>query len=328
MSTNKFNVNETLPNHLVDLLGTKKDELNTKAYMYNLLYNNHLSYLINIVTNLFTWKGLGNDLYGNPIKSSFFEYQLALRGSACVAETDKYGLVIVPCTIKGTLNLWGNPNEVQLFSPYGSNSDINSIILRLANGDKFVFCRNDNLSTGFNGLIMQTAKSLTDIFMSILSNANQQKFPVIIEGNKESKITMEILRNKIDAWEEYILIKDSKNFESTDIRTDVINKSLPFVCDKLYQTYQDILNNFFMRIGINMIPNAKKERMLVDEVNANNQAVETAGDIFLNNRLEVCDAVKRTFDLDWTVERNNDFIESLKNIPSPISGTEGSVNFE
>lgn len=313
MAKNKFNVNQTLPRF--DLTGTKNDELNSQGVLYNVIYNNHINYLTLIVTNLFTWSGLPNDVYDNPIKSSFVESQLALRGNFAVAMTKKYGLVITPCNVIGSLNLWGNPNEIQLQSPFGTESDLSSIFLRIED-KSFVYGRNDNLANGFNGLIYQTAKALSDIFMSILSNANQQKFPVILSSDKESKLTMEFLKNKVDAWEQYILIKNNGSFEGVDF--DIVNKNVPFVCDKLYQTYTDIINNFFMRIGINMIPNAKKERMLVDEVNANNQAVKTAGDIYLSNRQEICETVERIFGLRWKVERNSDFIESLKNISTPL----------
>lgn len=325
--TNRFNVNETRESiSTFDLLGSKGDSLNKNAFMYNLLYNNHFDYLVNLVTNLFTWKNLPESKSGQKMRSSFFE-RILMYGSACISDVTELGLIITPVTVEGLLNPWGNPVRVRLSPPPFAQefSSINKT-LDSARGDKFVFVRNDNFCTGFFPLILQTTENLTVCYMSMLANINGQKFPFVFRGAKDSRLEMEIVKNKIDSYEQYIMLKDTAGFDVKDMSA-VVNKEIPFVADKLYNSYIDILNNFFLRIGINNLPNAKKERMLVDEVNSNNQAVVTSGDIYLNCRKEACEEANKMFSINISVERNTDFIESIKKTPF-INDIKGGVDDE
>lgn len=310
--SDKFNVNETL-RHLsqYNLTGKKNDTLNENAGKWQLFYMNHLDYLIGIVVNLFKWNGLP-ETGGYKLRSSFFEEMLSLNGIACFCDSKTYGLIASPCTVIGGLNPYGEPTKIKLSPSFDSDRffNLNEEKENTKNSRTFVFCRNDARGTSFLPLIIQTAEMLTDILMSIRTNANQQKFPTIFKGKFNQKLSMEIVTNKAEGWDNIIcLYDDNDSFNTRDI--DVFNRNIPFVCDKLYQTYTDVLNNFFLRIGINNIPNAKKERMLVDEVNANNQAVLTSGDNYLETRLEICEQVNDVFGLNLSVKRNSEFIDSL-----------------
>lgn len=296
-----------------DLLGTKKDELNNQWSIFNIIYSNHYNYLLNIMGSLFTWEGLPETANGEKYRSTFFEMMLASQGTVAIAQTDKYGMVISPCSTDGRFNLVGNPDVIRLYPNFDQNSYmLIDEYLDARNGDKFVYCRNDNLGTAMLPLIVQTANMLTNAYMSMYANVSQQKFPIIITGKKEQKLSMEIMSNKIDAWEKYIYLQEEGGLQPEGIK--VANKNMPFVADKLYGCYMDILNNFFMRIGINTIPYAKKERLLTDEVNSNNQAVQTSGDIYMGARLEICENYNRLFDGNLTVKRNVELAESLQNI--------------
>lgn len=317
MSANRFNVNETREplsrgDLRGDLLGKKWDELNDESERYSLIYQNHFDYLCDIVSNLFVWNGLPKSIRGNRIRSSFIEWLLAFYGKITCYDSDEFGIIFSPCTVVGTMDLWGEPYKVQLVPPYGEYDY--SVLNKMINLDEenAVFMRNDNECLGFQLLITQVSENLTTTYMSMMHNIGQQKFPIVLTGDKESKLTMDIIGNKIDSYEKYIFIKDNGKFNAPDRK--IWNKDMPYVGDRLYQSYVDILNNFFQRIGINQIPNAKKERMLVDEVNANNQATQLAGDVFLNNRQEACESINEKMGLNLSVERNVDFIDSLKNI--------------
>lgn len=304
----KYNVNQTMKS--INLTGTKGDELNKNLQMYNLIYHNTFNFLINIVSSLFIWKGLpkiGNE----KIRSSFFEMMLATQGSACMADTKEYGLIVSPATVIGLLNIAGNPNKIQLQPAYDVDSyQILGIELDKNKNDKFVWCINDNMQTGFMPLIQEVASELTEVKMALISNASQQKFPIVLYVNRNQKLSMEILTNKVESYDHYVVISSDANMNE-DTATGVFGRDLPFVCDKLANTYSDIMNDFFMKIGINSLPYAKKERLLTDEVNANNQAVEIASDVYLQNRKDFAEDCNQMFGLDISVERNTDFIESL-----------------
>lgn len=319
---NQFNVNETLSTFSrFDLKGSKNDELNQQSTIFNMIYNNHVSYLENLVSNFFVLKNLpfyqiDNKRIGTiskRIRSTFVEFMLSFQGLICCSWQKDYGFVITPCTILGQLNLYGDPVKVVLTPPYSSSFDFPNLKRELdITKDKFVVIRNDNLCVGFAPLIFQTAYLLTSCMMSATVNVNQQKFPLLVYGSSDTKLSFEILKNKMDSYETIVFLKDNGNFDVDKMRT--MNIDVPYVADKMLEHYQKIMDNFFMRVGINSIMSEKKERLVVDEVNANNQAIQTSGDVYLQNRLEGWEAVNLMFDMNVEVRRNVDFIQSLKKL--------------
>lgn len=302
---NRFNVNNTRNPQAVDLLGAKGDNLNNKAFFYNLIYNNHIQYLINIVTSMYTWSGLP----GN-VRSSYVETILSLNGSIALSDLPDYGLTFTPATAQGGLNLRGEPVRITLQPMYQTDFIYGMDVQLEQSEDVFAFGRNDNMCVGFYPLIQQTAKQLTEVYMSMDANIGQQKFPVIVRSSKNNKLSVDFAIDKRESYEPYIVLKD--NGELPLEQSKVFGANIPYVADKLQQSYQDLLNNFFMRIGINYIPNAKKERMITDEVNANNQAVMSAGDVYYQNRMEFATRINDVFGLDVSVRRNVDVETGLK----------------
>lgn len=300
----------------VDMHNKKNDDINECTISFNDIYLNHLNYLINIATNLHTFYNLPeNPDTGRPIRSSFFERMLIYNGCACIAKTIDFGIIVSPCTIIGTLNLYGEPNKLRL-SPCSSDwteSYSHELNIEVDKKD-FVYFRNDNISSSLYPLIRDTAKELTMALFGMYKNIHQQQFPVVIKGTKDTSFTLEHIVEQIKGFIPFLIVKDNSGFDLS--QSHAFNTDIPYVADKMYQSYTDILNNFFMRIGINIIPNAKKERMIVDEVNANNQSIRSISDVYLNNRIEGCEIARAMFPelKDLYVERNNDFIESLMNM--------------
>lgn len=308
----KFNVNQTMRDHMFDLTGTKQDELNQNARIFNMMYTNHYNYLINIITSLFTWEGLPTTADGLQYESSFFERLLTTNGTCAIADSNRYGVVISPCVIEGLRNVVGDPKVIRLYPGINqSGYEYPTFNERLEESkDKFVFCRNDNTETGLLYYVYETAYLLTTTRMSEITNISQQKFQTLIAGKRNSNMNMEIMQNKMDSFDKYILIKDGTGVDLEGIKT--LNRDMPYVADKLHDSYTDILNTFFERIGINTNPSAKRERLLKDEVNANNQAVQSAGDIMFRNRQEICDKYNDMFGGNLSVQRNTDLIDGLR----------------
>ena len=85
-----------------------------------------------------------------------------------------------------------------------------------------------------------------------------------------------------------------------------------FVADKLLKIKQQIENEFLTFIGLNNNSQAdKKERMLVDEVNVNNDYINRNVDILYNARELACKKINEKFGVNWKVVRQNNMSESL-----------------
>lgn len=313
----KFNVNETLQKQsMMDLTGKKQDYLNQLASYYNEIYNNHINYLLNIVSNLFVWENMPESLNGYRLKSSFFELMLTVNGACAMVDTKEWGVLISPCTIIGTLNPWGYPEALRLTPMYNTAGTVKFYNLNMElyqeKGDKFVYIMNNNLCTSLYPMVLECARDLTNIRMTFITNILQQKTPVIIRSDHDNKLSLDVVINKIMGYEPFIVLRNDSTLNLKE-DTELFNADVKYIADKCQQAYVDTLNNFFIKIGINTLPNAKKERMVVDEVNSNNQAVQTAGDIMLTNREEACVRINDIFGYNIKVKRNVDFVEALTN---------------
>lgn len=308
-----FNVNNK-GRRANDVCNTNHDWLNRNAVNITRVYYNHMNYLLNIVTNLYRYDGLPLDpIIKRPIRSSFFESMLALSGNCCIARSDNFGVIASTCTIIGTLNLYGQPNKVKLYSSSnGWTKKFTPGINEIIETGNFAYFRNDNFGKPFYPLVDQTAKMLSTTLFGITCNISQQKFPVILRGTQDTKLTAQHTIAQIDSYQPYILLKNETSFNPEDGKP--FNIDLPYVANDMYESYTNILNNFFMQVGINILPNAKKERMIVDEVNSSNQAVRAVSDVYLTNRQEGVDYAKALFpELEnLSVVKNNEFITTIE----------------
>lgn len=80
----------------------------------------------------------------------------------------------------------------------------------------------------------------------------------------------------------------------------------PFFGDKIHELKRSIMNDFLTTVGINNANVNKKERLVTDEVNANNDEVETIKSVILENLTESFEATNKLSGLNFTVEERFD----------------------
>lgn len=100
--------------------------------------------------------------------------------------------------------------------------------------------------------------------------SNGQKFPVMILTNEKQKQTMMNLYNNYDGNQPVIVV--DKNLMSNN-ELKAINTESPFVADKLKDYMKEIMNEALTYLGINNIMLEKKERLVQDEANSNNEFI-------------------------------------------------------
>lgn len=284
-----------------DVFDTLDRERNTNQI--ELINSVFYKQLYNIATNLFTWENLPRD-----IRSTWLETMLISNGCACMVEDNTLGIIVAPCNVSGRINIDGNPKEITLgtfsndfFSNY--SSDFTHGKYSLSEKDKFVVCYNDNTITSLLPTIELFATSMTNTFFSMLTNISQQKFPTIVVGDENSKLSFEIIKSKVDGGEPFILLRDKGSLDMVN-GTKVFNTNVPFVADKLKDSLDNLFNMFLASIGVNNLPNTKKERMLVDEVNVNNESLNITRDAMLENRLYFAEKCNEIFGTNISVTRN------------------------
>ena len=104
--------------------------------------------------------------------------------------------------------------------------------------------------------------------------------------------------------------------ESLDMNAiSVLDLKPPMVFKDLQVQKHMLLNEFFTDIGVNNANMDKRERMVANEVEANNEQVKASEDVLLRCRQEACKEINKIFGLNISVRRRElDEIPEYKDI--------------
>ena len=115
---------------------------------------------------------------------------------------------------------------------------------------------------------------------------------------------------------------DKKQLGSDVLRS--INTNAPFVADKIMDYKKEIWNEALTFLGINNIMVDKKERLITDEANSNNELINLNLQSYLAPRQEACRQFNEKFgftgtDKEINVRVRSDLHNIIKNAQSVVS---------
>ena len=257
----------------------------------DLTFIKYFAQFFNLTLNIFKWEDTGE------VESRFIERTLIENGYCFVYQDNDYGLICMPCSLIG-LNIYNEPTHIQITSP---------LISKTLEVDDGVLIYNNYTKTGLIPIIMNYVDRLTEIETTINTNIYLQKTPYIIVADKKTEKSIREVANQITNNEPVIVVKSSivENLQNLELHTN-------FVAPELFELKQKIENEFLTFIGLNNNSQTnKKERLIVDEVNVNNDYINRNVDILYNAREIACKKINEKFGVNWKVTRQNNLSESL-----------------
>ena len=252
-------------------------------------YDELLNEFTNLAINRFSWENLPIGL-----TSEQMEFLLIRHGQLMCFNDSMYGTLILPCYGTIDINVYGLPTQ---YNVYGENGKYNEYI----SADDGVIIRNNPLGKSDFPTLEVFAKTIDDVEMTQDVNLFQQCIPKLVLGDEDSKITMKNLINQIKNYKFAIFGK--KSLVNNISSSDVLDTSAPYILDKLQQQKTDLKNELLTYLGINNNNNVKKERMVVDEVNANNEYTSINLDLMFDLREKACKEINEKFGLNISVKK-------------------------
>ena len=246
---------------------------------FMLLYNKYKL----LALNLFEWDGLPDELKAHHIEKALYSY------GACCLTKEYGGYIVLGCTESGELNVMSEPISY-IANGYGYTKKVNV--------KNTPICLNNELRLSTHMYVEEYARKMSEVEKSINANIKQQKFPWLITTTKNNEFSMKTLYNKIDSGEPII-------YGSKEIDTDTIkafSTNTPYVVDKLSQYKFELEREILTFFGLNN-NFEKKERLLVDEVNSNNDFITSNVDIMLKCREDFCKEVNEKYVLNISVKK-------------------------
>lgn len=243
-----------------------------------------------LAVSMFDWKGLPESVNIRYLEASLFET------GRCLFFKDKsekgLSYLALKCTIAKELNVYMEPtNFIAISNNYSQEYSISDSVLIRNNYD--------SLPTAVT--VMLFSQRLGNAERSIDVNVNAQKTPVLILVDDKQRLTLKNIYSQYEGNEPVIFGNSTINPNLfTVLKTDA-----PFVADKLMLYKHNILNECLTFLGINNANTDKKERLITDEAQANNQVISASADAMLATRQQAAEQINKMFGLNITVQLRN-----------------------
>lgn len=274
------------------------------AYTFNDYYNR----MKLLAMSVFKWENLPESCSERFLEMALFDY-----GKAVFCNDDILGILSLTCTPSAELNIYNDPVKYTAYSTnYSKEYNLSDIVL----------VRNNNLMLPTAWTVELFAYRIAKTERSIDVNVNAQKTPVLINCDERERLTLKNIYQKFDGNTPVIFGKkgiDLTNFE-------VLKTEAPFVADKLEDYKKTVWNEFLTFIGINNSSIDKKERLIADEVNSNNQAISLSAQTMLLTRQKACEDFNKLFGGNISVKlRTPEELGLLENFNEPEEPEESEV---
>ena len=248
-------------------------------------YYNRLSLL---AKSVFKWNNLPNG-----IDEKWIEKYLFSEGRCMFFKDSVRGLMVAKCADGGTLNYYDEPT---ILRPVATNYEQNSE--GYENGSECVLIRNNDDMLPTRTTIKLYAYRLADISRTIDINVSAMKTPVLITCTEKQRTTLKNVYRQWNGFEPVIF--GSKDLDLSGV--NVLKTDAPIVFDKLQIQKHHIWNECMTFLGINNANMDKRERLVDDEVQANNEQIEMSVDVMLKSRELACEQINKLFGTNISVE--------------------------
>jgi hypothetical protein len=254
----------------------------------NATYIDYLNRLRLLATSLFTWENL--DEVAGFGASRFLEQSLFDNGRACFVKDDELGFMVLKVNPSDKLNIYNLPTRVMAWSiGYEKNY----------NFDDVVYIINNELQLPTSQTINLIAYRLYETERTIDTNLIAQKTPVLIEGDTKTILTLKNVYMQYSGNTPFIF--GNKQFDISN-KLNVLKTDAPYLIDKLTIHKHELWNEALTYLGIDNANTDKKERLITDEVESNNDLINFYLNCFYKTRKQACELINEKFLKDSNVK--------------------------
>jgi hypothetical protein len=258
----------------------KKPKLVDEAMVLNnRTYIDYFNRLKMLAISIFEWEGL-DEIGGN---SRFLEMTLFEEGKAVFVNDKELGYLTLRVAPNGKLNYYNLPVSIEAVSiEYNKKYPMKDV----------VYIMNNELQLPTSNTIELFARRLYEIERTTEINIKAQKTPVLIAGNERQRLTLQNLYMQYDGNVPFIFGDSDANLENG---VKAISTLAPFVADKLTIQKHEVWNDCLTYLGINNANTDKKERLITDEVQSNNELIYFYLNCFYKTRKRACEEINKKF---------------------------------
>ena len=269
-------------------------------------FKTYLAYrtkMLTLAENVFQFKNM------NPfIDMAFVNSELVTKGSIAFFKDEVMGLIALPYTSIGSLDIYGRPNRISVIPK-------NGVYNRILNRGEFVIMYDNDSHLPIYPNIVQSAERLALIKRTIDINIEQQRTPRVWKTTEENKRTIEDLVNNVDGLVNTVLTYDNIDLDESNC----ILAPAPYVADKLNQDKKEEWSEFLELIGITNVSVQKRERVIRDEIICSMGGTIASRYSRFTSRKNAIDKINELFDENIEVEFYDGLPTTIENVEDFLS---------
>ena len=242
-----------------------------------------------LMVNQFKWSGL--DEFN--IQERHVENYLFDDGYCLFFEDKLLGKLCLPCYGENGQNVYGD------FLRYRATGFNYSKVYR---ADECVLIENNKLRMPTHKAVIYFVSRLYELTRTMDVNVKQLKLQTLFSATDKNILTVKKIIDEIEK-NNWAIITDST------MQADEIVKAIPTgvkcLTGELTDRYNALMNEALTYFGINNANTDKRERLITDEANANNQFIDSCAEMFLESRQRACEEINKKFGTHISVELRN-----------------------
>ncbi len=218
------------------------------------------------------------------------------------------GVVPLRCSYAG-INVWGRPTKILV-----ANEILGTFTRALPEEAALVKLQYD--FRNIYPLIQRYSTQLAMCDSAISVNLMNSKAAIICQAeSKAQAATYQKMFDEISSGKPFVVVKDGLVKKDESVLFLPVKQA--YIADDVMILKRKIMNEFLSRIGINNANIDKRQRLNIDEVNANDEEIEAAGKHWIKTVNEGLKEANRLYGLQLefvrTQKRVDNFVESGDN---------------
>lgn len=258
-----------------------------------------------ITLNEFEWDGLPDGILERHVERELFS-----KGYTSFFRDPRMSYMSLPCSSSGQLNVYGDPLK---YTAYGFN------YRRELKADECVIIENNKLRLPTHDFLMFYVNKLAEAERTMDVNVKANKTPVVVLCDDKDVLSFKRIFQQVDGNSPAVFADRSINLENMQ----ALDLKAKFLGNELMDYKKSVENELLTFLGINNIPSDKKERLITDEANSNNQLIESFFDLQLEARERACEEINELYGLNVSVKRRQNFPTTVEKGVENSDGKDG-----
>lgn len=247
-----------------------------------------------IAVNAFEWSGLPDGMEERHIENVLYQH-----GKAAFFQAPQMGFMCLECHTNGRQNVYGDPTGY-VAQGVGYTHDMSA--------EDCVIIENNKLRLPTRPFVFFYCNKLAEAERTMDVNIKSCKTPVIFACDDKDVLTFKRIFQQVDGNTPAIFADRGLNLDSfTSFQTGV-----KFMGKELQDYANAVENKLLTFLGMNNTPVDKKERLITDEANANNQLIESFAQLQLEARQRACEEINQKYGLSISVKRRESEVQDAE----------------